>query len=229
MRTCSKLLLATLVATLAFGLAVGGATARRLRMSSTSFSVRWRSFFIPTGTSPEREEENGEGSSKICPLTLSGSFHSATISKVVGTLVGYVNNAQMGTCTGEGGRVTLLTTGLPWHLTYREFSGLLPSIQRFRLALAGFAMSIEVPPFPYSGTVCLIRTTTTEPLNFDLTREAGGAITSVEGYGLHIDARDTTSWWCDTPMPPYPALAWSMGGAATLDNGRGARVTVTLI
>ena len=228
MRTRSMLLLAALTAALALSLAVGTATARRLRISSTNFALRWRDFVVPTGIEP-REAEEGREDIRHCPITLSGSFHSTTISKVVGTLVGYVNNAQMGTCTGEGGRVTLLRTGLPWHLTYKSFSGFLPSITRFRFALIGFGMSIEVPPPPYSGTVCLIRTTTAEPLNIDFTREAGGAITSAGGFENLIDARDTTGFLCDTPMPPYPPLAWSMGGNGTLDDGRGARVTVTLI
>lgn len=228
MRTRGMLLLTTFVAALTLSLAVGGASARRLRLSTTNFAIRWREFVVPTGIEPGEIEE-GREDFRYCPITLSGSFHSTTISKVVSTLVGYVNNAQMGTCTGEGGRVTLLRTGLPWHLTYRSFSGTLPAISRFRFALIGFGMSIEVPPPPYWGTVCLIRTTAAEPLNIDFTREAGGAITSAGGFENRIDARDTTGFLCDTPMPPYPALEWTMGGNGTLDNGSGIRVTVTLI
>jgi hypothetical protein len=224
MWTRSRLLLATLVAALALTFAIGGAAASRLRLTSTNFSMRWREFYVPTGIQPE-EEPSERANVRRCPLTLSGSFHSATLPKVVNSLVGYVTAAQMGTCTGEGGTVTLLRTGLPWHLTYRQFSGVLPNIASFGLALAGFSMSIEVPPL--FGTVCLIRTTTSEPLNIEFRRETRtGVITSVDGAGNQIDARDTTGFLCDGSNPP---LAWSMAGTGTLDNGTGTRVTVTLI
>ncbi|HEV7772846.1 MAG TPA: hypothetical protein VGO48_06110 [Conexibacter sp.] len=217
----SRLLLAMLAAALMLALTVGTATARRFNLSSTNFSMRWREFAVPTGTTEESREER----IRYCPLTLSGSFHSRTITKAIETLVGYVTSATMGTCTGEGGRVTFLSTGLPWHLRYKEFAGFLPQITRFRLALLGFGMSIEVPPL--FGTVCLIRTTAMEPLRIDFTREtATGAITTVGGTESLIDARDTTGFLCDGSVPP---LAWRMGGNGTLDNGAGARVTVTLI
>ncbi len=216
-----KLLLAAAAALLVvLALAVGTAAANRFRVSSTNFSMKWREFNVPTG----QTEESPEGRLRHCPLTMSGSFHSTTIPKVVTTLVGYVNTAQMGTCTGEGGTVTLLRTGLPWHLQYESFTGTLPAILSFRLGLIGFRMSIEVPPL--FGTVCLIQTTTAEPLNINFTRERGGAITSVGGTESLIDARDTTGILCDGSNPP---LAWRMGGEGTLDNGSGARVTVTLI
>jgi hypothetical protein len=217
MWTRSRLLLATLVAGLALTFAVGGAAASRLRLSSTNFSMIWRNFEVPTGSRPELWEG---ARIRQCPITLSGSFHSTTMVKVRETLVGYVNSATMGTCGGEGGIVTLLRTGLPWHLRYKQFSGLLPNIASFRLALIGFRMSIEVPPL--FGAVCLITTTTAEPLNIDFTREAGGRITMVGGYESLITARDTTGIGCE-------GYRWRMGGYGTIDNGAGTSVTVTLI
>jgi len=198
-------------------LASGMAAANRLRLTTTNFSIRWREFNVPTGQTPELSEPR----LRHCPLTLSGSFHSATIAKVRGALIGYVGTPQMGTCTGEGGTVTLLLrTGLPWHLTYRDFLGTLPSITGFHLALLGFRMSIEVPPL--FGEVCLITTTAREPLDINFTREAGGAVTSAGGTESRIVARNTTGFLCE-------GLTWAMGGNGTLDNGSGARVTVTLI
>jgi hypothetical protein len=183
--------------------------------------MRWRDFTVPTG-SVEGERTSND---VHCPLTLSGSFHSATMSKVLEFLVGYVASATMGTCLGTGGRVTLLREGLPWHLRYKEFSGVLPAISKFRLALVGFGMSIEVPPL--FGTVCLIRTTSTESLNVDFTRETRtGVITGVGGTENHIDARDTNGILCDGSVPP---LSWTMGGTGTLEDGRSRAFTVTLI
>jgi hypothetical protein len=212
MWTRSRLALAALAAVLTLAFAVGGAAAARLRFTSTSFSMKWREFHVPTGQTEEEPEER----MRHCPITLSGSFHSTTMAKVVGALAGYVTSATMGTCTGEGGAVVLLRTGPPWHLTYRSFTGVLPAITRFRLALSGFGMSIEVPPL--FGIVCLIRTTPVEPLNIDFVRERAGAITSVGGTESRIFAG-----------APCNGLEWTMGGSATLDNGAGARFTVTLI
>jgi hypothetical protein len=218
----SRLLLAAFAAALALTAAVGVAGANRLNLGTTRFTMRWREFNVPTGITAESREERV----RHCPLTLSGSFHSATMAKVVSFLVGYVTSAAMGTCTGEGGRVTLLSTGLPWHLTYREFSGTLPAITNVRLALAGLRMSIEVPVFPLEGASCLITTTAREPLNLDFQRERGGTITAVNASGNGIDARDVDSGWCDGLMPP---LSWALAGTGALENGSSRSLTVTLI
>ena len=63
-----------------------------------------------------------------CPVTLEGSFHSATIMKRVGLLVGYITGANINEAACEGGIVHINRETLPWHLTYEGFRGALPNI-----------------------------------------------------------------------------------------------------
>lgn len=205
MWTRSRLLLAVLSAALALALSAGTAAAGRLGLSATNFTIRWRELLVPTGLG------SGEGEVARCPLTLSGSFHSGTLAKVIGGLVGSVTAGQMATCAN--GTATLLRTGLPWHLAYRGFTGALPAVATVRLALAGLGLSIFSTVL---GRTCLLRTSATEPLELDFNREAAGAITAV---------RVTTP----TSILTDCGLRWDVAGSASLEQGTGRSVTVTLI
>jgi len=166
--------------------------------------MRWREFFVPNGV-------GGEPVAR-CPLTLSGSFHSATVVKTAGLLVGYVTSAQMATCTN--GSATILPATLPWHLTYTGFSGILPAISGVRLSMTGFSIAIFIQAL--QGT-CLARTTTREPLALDFARETGsGAITVVRAGEFSSIGAD-----CGFNV--------KFAGSATLEQGTGRSVTVTLI
>ncbi len=211
----SRLLLVALAAALMLTVSVGVADANRLNLSTTSFTIRWREFYVPTGVRPEELGELEE--TTRCPVTLSGSFHARTFAKVRDSLIGYVSAAQSSICTN--GMATVLRTGLPWHLTYQGFTGALPAISSARSSLIGFGLSVFVPRL---GSNCLIRTTAAEPLPLDFNRQtATGRITDVTiPIGNQISA--TGGILCPT--------RWTLGGApATLETGGGASVTVTLI
>jgi hypothetical protein len=132
----SKLAFAGLAATLLLAVAVGSANARTIRISNQTFRATWNPLrFFGVGTSLETR----------CPVTLEGSFHSATIAKVLRTLIGYVTAARSGTrstgCTR--GSATVHQASLPWHITYEGFTGTLPNITRIRILLRGTEFEVE--------------------------------------------------------------------------------------
>jgi hypothetical protein len=136
MRTRSKLILAGLTASLLMGLAVSSATAGRLSVSNTRYRVTWATL---TFFSLESEV------TIRCPVTLEGSFHSATIRKTPRALIGAVTRAIVN--GGEppciGGRATILQESLPWHITYESFRGTLPRIEEITLLLRRYEFRIE--------------------------------------------------------------------------------------
>jgi len=142
MHTRSKLALAGLTAALVMGLAAGS-DANRLSVSSRTFRVTWTklSFFSEGGIiNPTLE----------CPVTFEGSLHSSVITKTAGSLSGYVTKAIIGSAACTGGHATILQEKLPWHLTYEGFTGGLPRITGFILAVHTTAFLIET-----GGLLCL--------------------------------------------------------------------------
>jgi hypothetical protein len=117
--------LIALTAALVVVIAASAASANRLTISERNFLIRWAPLTFASTA----------GSSIRCSLTLDGSFHSSTISKVTGSLIGYINagtiagtsgNGKEAICTG--GTATLLRETFPWHVQYDGFSGTLPRI-----------------------------------------------------------------------------------------------------
>jgi hypothetical protein len=104
---------------LAATLAVAVQTASAGRLSSSSSTIRntFRTLIVAAGEVAD-----------TCELTLEGSFHTRTIAKSLGALLGYVTRVETANCTS---RTTILRTNLPWHLTYEGFSGSLPNITLF--------------------------------------------------------------------------------------------------
>jgi hypothetical protein len=136
MRTHMKLILATLTASLLMGLAVSSATAGRLSTSNTRFRVTWNTLQFVVGALQQ-----------TCRVTLEGSFHSATIRKVAGSLIGAVTRAIVDSTncrgTNEPQRATLLQESLPWHVTYESFEGTLPNINSITLLLRRYEFQIS--------------------------------------------------------------------------------------
>ena len=117
MGTRSKLLLAAFTATVFMSFAVGTASARRFELSNQRWLAIWTSLEFTVGSCEP----------VLCPVTLEGSFHSRTLSKVSGQLVGHVTAAFVrNPCTN--GTATMLSKRLPWHLRYDRFIGALPNI-----------------------------------------------------------------------------------------------------
>lgn len=112
------------------------ASARNLSITvEQRFDVKWArlSFSNP-----------GLGVRVTCPVTLEGSFHSATIVKRIGSLIGYITgaNAREEACEGGIGHANRET--LPWHVTYEGFRGTLPNITGVTLLL--IRATFEVDP-----------------------------------------------------------------------------------
>src|SRR6478672_705066 len=106
---------AGMVAALALGVAANAASANKLSVSNRSFRAVWLAI-----------EAGPIDGIVTCRLTVEGSFHSATMSKVVGALVGHVTRATAGAGDCTGGTATVNREALPWHVRYRGFEEALP-------------------------------------------------------------------------------------------------------
>jgi hypothetical protein len=145
MRTRSKVLLAALAAAVVLGALASDAGARRFEVSEQHFRAVFENlkFIGSIGTSFEI----------VCRTTLEGSFHSRTISKVCGQLIGFITRAFVQRpCTG-GGEVWFLngsevqegvTLGqtLPWHIRYDGFAGVLPRITRINIQVISYSLLV---------------------------------------------------------------------------------------
>jgi hypothetical protein len=130
----STLLLVGLATTLLLAVALDSAGAFQLSLSNPRFRATWTSLRI----------FNEEFGADIrCPATLEGSFHSASIRKVNGALIGAVTRGVLRNESCAGGHATLLQETLPWHLTYEGFNGVLPDITSVQLLVRRYAYRIE--------------------------------------------------------------------------------------
>jgi hypothetical protein len=177
MRVGIKLVLAGLATAIVLSLAVGAASARRFEVSERGFLARW--------TTDRPLIVNIAGNRISCPVTLEGSFHSRTTSKVCGQLVGYITTAQFaGTeppC--KGGVLDPLAETLPWHIQYSRFAGTLPAITRIRILLVGLQVGGIA-----NGIVCLLASTQASPIGMDINLVGGRAdsITLLAEFGIPV-------------------------------------------
>lgn len=157
---CLKLSLTLLAAMVALGACVASSSANHLSISSQT----WRVVF---------SDPPAEFPFVACGATLEGSFHSRTIAKVRGALIGVITRAQFHeeACTRGTGR--FLTERLPWHLRYEAFQGTLPAISSVSIAVVGMEIL-----WTQGFLRCLVRTTAEEPAKAILSRESGGKLTS---------------------------------------------------
>jgi hypothetical protein len=86
-----------------------------------------------------------------CPITLTGSF-LAGFQKTEPMVPGRITSANLTERSCTGGSARLLTEGLPWHVQYYSFNGLLPRISALNLGLDELAALLE-----FSGLGCLLR------------------------------------------------------------------------
>ena len=128
-------ILTTLTTTLILTLAIANASANRLSITSSRlWRVTWTSLRI---------RNSSNSSTVLCPVTLEGSFHSATLVKTLNSLVGYVKRASVNNTACTGGHATLDQASLPWHIRYRGYSGVLPNITLIIDSLVGVRFTIE--------------------------------------------------------------------------------------
>jgi hypothetical protein len=168
MRIRSKLIFAALAATACLSFAVSSANARRIEMSNQRFRAIWASL-----------EFTAAGNLIRCPVTLEGSYHSRTLSKVSGQLVGYITSAFVREANCTGGRARALTETLPWHVQYLGFIGRLPTITGIREILVGARFEVITP----EGIGCLAGTTQESP--------GGGIVEVVGGVARTLRADET--------------------------------------
>jgi hypothetical protein len=173
---------AALIAALIVTVAVATADARRFELSNQHIRIIWNP---AVGT--ERLAFGVLESGVECPVTFEGSFHSRTISKVSGQLVGYITKAALtkAECEFDPGveniiilnGVELLPEGavstntLPWHIRYDSFTGVLPRITGMRLQIIGLSVRLQIPG------ACLYKSTAAGPAYGILQIEAGGTVT----------------------------------------------------
>jgi hypothetical protein len=139
-------------------LALSSASARNFSVNEQGFSIRWASLTFGYHVADVR-----------CPVTLRGSFHSRTMVKTTGLLIGAITGATGNTAACTGGRITLLVETLPWHLRYTSFTGTLPRISSINLGIAGRAIQLEA-----EGIFCLFTTEAGEPYEMNVVIGSSG-------------------------------------------------------
>jgi hypothetical protein len=134
------------------------ASASKLSLSATLFTVTWREFvFTDTSGSP----------STRCPVTLEGEFHSATFAKSEGALIGLITRASVGSCST--GTIIWLTARLPWHIKFDNWTGTLPNITSVRIKIIDVSWRWNIFPFKE----CLYRSEASHPVAVQMFRNTG--------------------------------------------------------
>lgn len=212
----SKLVLSALVAAIVLS-AAGTAQARRFELSNQLFRAVWGAGHRLTFAS------TAEGSSFIvvCEVTLEGSFHSRTLSKTCGQLVGYVTRAAFA-LPCEGGTFSIPPTTLPWHIRYDSFVGTLPNITRIRLQLVNAAFLLRITFGVNVG--CLYQSTTASPAFMFVELETGGvsALAPDNFPTISIRTRLENGGFCPE------ALVYGGASAVTVLNST-TRITIRLV
>lgn len=153
-----------LTAALLVVVAVTTASANRLSNNVTRRRLVWTPV---TGSSTS-------GTVIRCNVTMEEVFHSATIAKVRGALIGLVTGATFNACVGTN--ITVLAATLPWHVRYRGFTGTLPRLTGFQDAVIGLSVRLQ----PTGSIACLARSTVENPWVRTTIVEAGGRVTGVQ-------------------------------------------------
>jgi len=192
MRHSLKLLSCTLAVAALLAVAVTTASANNLSISNNRIRAVWAPVTVII---PESALEF------VCTLTLEGSFHSSTIRKVLGTLVGHVTRAVVGHPCGGAGEMyvhngteaplgNVQPTSLPWHLTYQGFTGTLPTITETRILIRG----IRVTAFWRVGeiTLCLaVFGNAEESIISEWKIGAGGRVIAIQFLAQPLRRRET--------------------------------------
>jgi hypothetical protein len=221
MRKHAKVLITALTAAATLAALVSTATARNLSTSERSFRVTYSSLEFTSNAANIR-----------CGLTLEGSFHTRTIVKSVGALLGYLTRAiirrpctggTMWAHSGETNEVlgSTVANNLPWHIQYGGFAGTLPNISSARLVFPGNLVTIRASLFGISTLCEYVTTNANGNWISTLKREAGGALTTLRASGR---IRSNSGGFC----PEIEFVSAEADGTVTGLNA-GARITMTLI
>lgn len=230
MKIRGKLSFAALLAAAVLSTAVGTAAARRFEFSEQHIRAIW-------GEAEPAGFIDAGGTYNIrCQLSLEGSFHSKTISKVSSQLIGYITQAQAPLTCAEGEIAILngiernhnnvvVENTLPWHVRYDSFTGTLPNIVGIRIQIVG-ASILYWKILPVAST-CLYRSEAARPLNAILEVGAGGVITAMrweETFSIPLALRlGGLEVFC-----PAGAKVTKKSTSFTVQGGT-ARITVRLV
>jgi len=192
----SKLLLAVVGATVLLGALVASASAGRLENSSQTNKATWT-----------RMNFRGGFGTVECEVVLGGSFHSRTITKTAGALIGYINEANVTRCARGG--ATVNRGSLPWHRRYTSFTGTLPNIATLTETVTGAEWTVREPTF---GVTCTVRRESSSTAGTYAL--SSGVVTSASVSGVS----------------PCGSFSGTLEGITErVENGSGARLTVRLI
>ncbi|HZV72142.1 MAG TPA: hypothetical protein VFF79_00345 [Conexibacter sp.] len=226
MRTSLKLCLAGLAAALLLASSVTTASANHLSISNQGIRAVWRE--LTFNAKPTQLIQPG---AIRCPATLEGTFHSRTIAKVAGQLIGFITRAIVGhPCVGMEGKEFFFHNGteavlgepptsLPWHMTYSGFTGTLPVLTGLIVNIVGIRMTVL-----YGLGNCLeIYGSATESRPWVFNIEAAGAVTSLQPGSGHLIQQQGTSALC----PELGRLSEPSGPVTVL--GGTTHITISLI
>ena len=191
-----KLILALTGATVLLGALVSSASARSFSFSSQTQSILWA----------RMSYAGGIGGAINCEVLLSGTLHSRTMVKSVGSLIGYITSARVLGCERAG--MTFKQESLPWHRKYGGFGGTLPNISSTIETATGAEWTIREP----GGITCSVVNATVTATNTIV----AGAVTRVA-----VASRARCGGFFEGTLSGTTETV-----AATLG---GARITVTLI
>jgi len=195
MKLC-KLLFAVAGATVLFGALVASAYAGRMELSSQTLGATWATMNF----------SGGFGTIE-CEVVLRGSFHTRTLQKVEGTLVGYITEGNVNRCARGGATVNRASE--PWHIVYDSFVGTLPGITGVIQGVTGAEWTLREPTF---GITCTVRReTSSTALNYTL---SSGVVTRVSVSGA-------------SPCGSFTGT--TEGTTTNVNNGAGIRITIRLI
>ena len=197
----SKLLLATVGATVLLGALVGGASARNFSRSNLFITVQWRGVTF-----------NGAFGRIVCPMHAEGSFHARTYAKRASALLGYITQATFSPCSEQS--ATILREALPWHIRYLAFAGVLPNILNIRYNFIGVSLRVREA----FGLTCLARSTEARPAIVTTNRDVSSrTITTATITGTV----PTDCFGAEGTVSSEP-VEWFLLGSSS-------RVTITLI
>jgi hypothetical protein len=211
MRHRSKLMLAALTAAIAFGALVSVADANRAATSSQNIRVVWSEITFAG---------SGEFGAVICRVTLEGSVHSRTISKVAEALIGYANRVSVDEAGCTGGRARANQESLPWHVRYESFSGSLPNIT----AVNGRFVGVEFTISSSLGITCRYKSTAASPFRGIVNRNT----TTGTAERVRIDETRQIPLSSGNGFCPTPATLRGVSNPATVA-GSTTAITVTLV
>lgn len=197
-------------ASLLLALAVSSASARNLSSSNQNVRVMWNSLEFASSIVTVR-----------CLITLEGSFHSKTIAKVAGSLIGAITRVDIKRESCTNGQSLPRDETLPWHITYEGFSGTLPNFTGTFLVVSRFRWLLSSSGLCNNGEYG----TATDSITGRINREAGGALTTIEP----VEGRNTMNLVMARELCPSSGrMRVAVPGTITVLNSS-SRITLTLI